>query len=197
MKAILKSTEYSSQLTNLLKVSYLKKNTFDLLTPEARQSISAGIIPDLLSACDEIYGTFSKKDCPYHAMQFIPALKNVILNDSDEIKIFLRNPVTKHILIQNELIKMVLIHWIPGEKSSIHGHPAGGCVFKVLKGELEEKRFNPDYKKKLLARSRYKKGAMAYIDDHMALHEVGNPFKESAISLHIYTPGIKSINSLQ
>lgn len=30
---------------------------------------------------------------------------------------------------------------------------------------------------------------MAYIDDEMAYHAVGNPFDEPAISLHAYTSG--------
>ena len=71
----------------------------------------------------------------------------------------------------------------------MHGHAQGGCVFKVLKGSVQEKRYTPDAEQKLLATSRFEEQAMAYIDDEMAYHAVGNPFDEPAISLHVYTPG--------
>ena len=73
----------------------------------------------------------------------------------------------------------------------IHGHPAGGCVFKVLQGTIEEKRYTSTINPELIAISKYQKGNMAYIDDQMAYHAVGNPFSTSAISLHVYTPGLK------
>jgi predicted metal-dependent enzyme (double-stranded beta helix superfamily) len=104
---------------------------------------------------------------------------------------FTNNKETNHVLIQNEWLKVVLIHWKPGKYSSIHGHPSGGCVFKVLQGTLEEKRYTTGEDPKLLATSKYEKNSIAYIDDHMAYHAVGNPSNASAISIHVYTPGIK------
>ena len=101
---------------------------------------------------------------------------------------FAENPETNHVLVSNEWIKIVLIHWKPGKYSEIHGHPEGGGVYKVLKGVLEEQRYSANHK--LLARCEYRKGAIGYIDDTLAYHAVGNVSDESAFSLHAYTRGI-------
>jgi cysteine dioxygenase len=88
----------------------------------------------------------------------------------------------------------LLIHWRPGDETPIHGHAEGGCVFKVLKGRVTESRYTSDARKKFLSKGTYNKGTIAYIDDRMAHHSVGNPFTESAVSIHAYTPGGVPIN---
>jgi predicted metal-dependent enzyme (double-stranded beta helix superfamily) len=93
--------------------------------------------------------------------------------------------VTNHVLIRNKFIKVVLIHWKPGTESSLHGHPGGGCVFKVLHGQLREKRYVPATEK-LMKVNKFQQGNTAYIDDKRAYHIVGNPFQSSAISIHAY-----------
>lgn len=146
-------------------------------------------VPELIHIVLELKGTFYKNRAPFKALQFVPVLKGFSLQDRDQKKRIAENPAHRHILIQNGLLKVVLIYWNPGDYSPIHGHPAGGCVFKVLSGKLEEKRYSPDTEQHLLAVSKYRTGSMGYIDDIMAYHAVGNPFKEPAISIHAYTPG--------
>jgi cysteine dioxygenase len=86
-------------------------------------------------------------------------------------------------------MKIVLIHWKPGEVTDIHGHPRDGCVFKVLHGRIEELRYSTERKKNLIAKSEYHTGSLAYIDDSLGYHSVINYSEESAISIHVYTPG--------
>jgi hypothetical protein len=160
-----------------------------LLTPEANAEITKGNIPDMSRVCLDLFDTFLKPDAPYAAFQFIPVLKALNSIGRAAANRFMKNPVTRHVLVDNALLKVVLIHWEPGVYSGIHGHPKGGCVFKVLKGSLEEKRYGTGKAHRLLAVSTFKSGSMAYIDDDMAYHAVGNPFGKPAISLHVYTPG--------
>lgn len=160
-----------------------------LLTDEAYAEIMQGTILDMEKVCHDLYDTFRHQNAPYSALQFIPVLKELNFNSPWMAKKFFDNPKTNHVLVQNNLLKVVLIHWAPGKQSSVHGHAQGGCVFKVLQGKLQEKRFSPDPAQELLAVSTFKKESMAYIDDNMAYHAVGNPFDEPAISLHVYTPG--------
>ncbi len=91
------------------------------------------------------------------------------------------------IVILHEFLKIVLIHWLPGKISSIHGHPKGGGIFKVISGSIEELRYTSDPIPKLLSASTFHKDAVGYIDDQLGYHAVGNPHMESAISLHVYT----------
>jgi hypothetical protein len=163
----------------------------NLLTDEATAEIASGGIPDLGQVCLDLYRTFLKPGASYSAVQFIPILKELRNIDPSEVRRFIKNPVTRHVLVNNALLKVVLIHWKPGIFTSVHGHARGGCVFKVLKGSLEEKRYSTDESQRLMAVSTLQSGSMAYIDDNMAYHAVGNPAGTSAISLHIYTPGGK------
>ena len=153
--------------------------------------MTLGLIPDLWDVCLDLFATFFTNEAPYSALQFVPVLKAFRLIDEAQITQFINNPETNHVLMQNDLLKVVLIHWKPGKISRIHGHPDGGCVFKVLKGQLEELRYTTESSPQLLSSSTYIAGSMAYIDDKMGYHAVGNPFNSPAISLHAYTPGIK------
>lgn len=172
--------------------AFRKLEPGELLTPKALYQLTNGEIPDLWDLFIELYDTFYTNTAPYSGMQFVPALKNLASLNSFEIQKFLNNAETNHVLIHNELFKVVLIHWKPGKYSDIHGHAEGGCVFKVLHGRIEEKRFTPDNTSQLLEVNPLQKDDMAYIDDQMAYHAVGNPFDSSAISLHVYTPGTKN-----
>ncbi len=162
-----------------------------LLTVDAQKEIAQGSIPDLRRVCAELFKTFYLPGSPYAATQFIPVLRKLEFLDQEVVQRFLQNPGKRHVLVENELMKVVLIHWKSGEISSIHGHPKGGCVFKILQGSLEELRYTADASPKLLSVSKYQEGSMAYIDDNMGHHAVGNPFDMPAISLHVYTPGKK------
>lgn len=160
-----------------------------LLTDKAAAEVTRGGIPDMTQVCLDLYGTFLKTGGAHSAAQFIPILKELQAFDSSELKLFVQNPETRHVLVQNALLKVVLIHWKPGTFSDVHGHPRGGCVFKVLNGSLEEKRYTTDESQQLISVSTLHRNGMAYIDDNMAYHAVGNPYDTSAISLHVYTPG--------
>ncbi len=160
-----------------------------VLTEAAAEEMAAGRIPDLEQICRELNDTFRQGTGEHSALKFIPILKKLTGFDEAATARLLENPKTSHVLVQNDQLKLVLIHWVPGKFSSIHGHAQGGCVFKVLKGRLQEKRYTPDEAQQLLAVSNFENQGMAYIDDEMAYHAVGNPFDESAISLHAYTPG--------
>ena len=165
-------------------------HAYDILTENAREEMAAGTIPDLSKVCYELYRTFFSKQATGNALQFVPVLKGFEGLDPESTKRFIMNPQTNHVLVQNELLKVVLIHWKPGKHSSIHGHAKGGCVFKVLRGNVIEKRYTPDPEQQLLSATTCGAGSIAYIDDEMAHHAVGNPFGMSCISLHAYTPGI-------
>ena len=167
----------------------LGRDYHSLLTREAKAEMRAGNIPNLEHICKALYDTFFQSITSASALQFVPVLQKLIDLDSVEVARFIQNPQTNHVLVKNQLLKVILIHWEPGKTSSIHGHAKGGCVFKVLHGKLEEKRYmdGADHTPQLVASSTFQNGSMAYIDDRMGYHSVGNPFDTPAISLHVYT----------
>jgi hypothetical protein len=157
-----------------------------LLTPNAFIQMANGQIPDLWDMCFALAKTFKKAGTVSSALQFIPVLQNIHALEQVEIRRFIKNPETRQVLISNDLFEVVLIHWKPGKVSEIHGHARGGCLFKLLHGKLDEIRYTPEESPKLLATTSYLNGSLAYIDDQIAYHQVGNPYGSSAISLHVY-----------
>lgn len=178
---------YSSKHSSLLNrtTSFSRQN---LLKPEANLQMLNGEIPDLWDVCRDLFNTFFINQAPYSAKQFTSVLQVVQTIDQEQVKIFLKNRETRHVLIDNDLLKVVLIHWKPGKVSSIHGHP-GGCMFKILQGKLEELRYSNDSLQRIIESNGYRAGDMAYIDNSLGYHSVGNIFGSPAISLHAYTPG--------
>jgi predicted metal-dependent enzyme (double-stranded beta helix superfamily) len=157
-----------------------------ILTPGVVFQMATGQIPDLWDVCMAMAGTFNEAHKVNSAMQFIPVMQNLQAPEQEQVKRFLKNPETRQVLISNDHLEVVLIHWKPGKVSEIHGHPRGGCLFKLLQGKLEEIRYTPEKSPKLLATTSYRSGSMAYIDDRIAYHQVGNPYGSPAISLHVY-----------
>ena len=185
------TTSPSQQVTKASPSPLNQLGYDELLTNKTLYHMAAGQIPDLWKVCMELYSTFLTNQAPFSAMQFVPILQQIKNLDTKQLNAFLNNDETNHVLIQNEWLKAVLIHWKPGKQSKIHGHPEGGCVFKVLHGKLVEDRYDSMENPKLIGSSTLEQGGMAYIDDMMAYHAVGNPFESSAVSLHVYTPGLK------
>lgn len=144
--------------------------------------------PNLESLCLELLHTFRTNKFPYNATQFMDVLNSFSLNNH-ELSQVLKHPEKKHILLHNELIKVILINWNTNDSTQIHGHPVGGCSIKIMHGKLIENRYSTDGSLTLLESCNYKAGDIAYIDDNIALHSVGNPFNQNALSLHVYTPG--------
>lgn len=170
-------------------VNYLGNTEFNkqgILTSRIAYQMATGQIPDLWDICHAFTTTHIDSEAAYPAFQFLPILQMMQDLDPDQVKRFIKNRETRHVLLSNDRFELVLIHWKPGKASDIHGHPEGGCLFKLLQGKLEELRYTPDSKRNLMSTSSLRKGDIAYIDDRIAYHQVGNPYGSSAISLHVY-----------
>ena len=161
--------------------------TPSLITPSAAFEFNLGRIPDLRSTCMELFNLYSMPGASQSAIHAIPVLRNIEKLSVNAIESLKANQKKSHILVDNDILKIVLIHWTPGKISSIHGHPKGGCMFKVLQGRLTELRYSNEKEPKLLSANAYAAGDMAYIDDDIGYHAVANPYSASAVSLHVYT----------
>ena len=147
-------------------------------------------IPELMGITKTLISKTLSKDFNFNATDFIKDLSQLSLNPMSMYWI-IENIEKNHILYENETIKINLIKWDQGKESSIHGHDEGGCVLKVLKGELVEERYIPNNLEQPVGYAYLKQGGMAYIDDHMGYHKVCNSGDSVAISIHVYTSGKK------
>ena len=181
-----RNTTVTFQDTVLKNINYQTYHPFFM--DQAFADMTLGQIPNF----EQLYHSYleieSEAGKLLPAIHFLPALRDFSLTNKD-IASLLNNPEPKHILVQNDQVKIILIRWQPGELSDIHGHAIGGGLIKVLHGEIKENRYTADSQQRLLSKSTYFTNHIAYIDDVMGLHSVENSQDSPALTLHIYTPG--------
>ena len=83
---------------------------------------------------------------------------------------------------------MYLLVWNPFCHTSIHSHPEGGCLMKILEGNIIEQRFKNAESfatiKKLMPND------ISYMHDSLGFHRIMNNNFKYAYSLHIYSPAL-------
>ena len=101
---------------------------------------------------------------------------------------------TRTKLVDADDWSLSLICWAPGAASPIHNHveltsgEAGGCMMRVLGGELHETR----YDRLLLPQPerRLEPGTASYIAGESGIHKIQNKGLSGAISLHLCAPKV-------
>eukprot|EP00968_Pinguiococcus_pyrenoidosus_P010989 scaffold876_cov243-Pinguiococcus_pyrenoidosus.AAC.48 len=90
----------------------------------------------------------------------------------------------------NETFVLLLLCWSPGQTSKIHDHPCEGCWMRVMEGRVDEKLYLKKSGKMVQTGfSRYSSGDVAFVDDCVGFHSIGNPSDTAgAMTLHLYSP---------
>lgn len=114
--------------------------------------------------------------------QVLPNIKEAIGKTT-----FREDHYSREIIHQVRDFDVVLIGWMPGQKSPIHNHPTNGCLVYPIQGQLFEERFcnelNP------ISQTTIGIGEYSYIDNGICVHRLGNASDSMpAISVHIYSP---------
>jgi len=103
-----------------------------------------------------------------------------------------KNYTRNLIATDGETFTLLLLCWNPGKESPIHDHPCDGCWMNVCEGSIEECRYsNEDGTDRLQCYSdkTYREGQLAFIEDSMGYHKVGNPSSTvPAVTMHLYSP---------
>ena len=93
------------------------------------------------------------------------------------------NNYNRKILFKNKILEIIIITWNTDQKSPIHGHPDGGCLLKVLKGNINEHFYS---KKNKLIKNKLNTNDISYIHNDYGKHLIVNNSDEIAVTLHIY-----------
>jgi hypothetical protein len=83
---------------------------------------------------------------------------------------------------------MYLIAWNPFCHTSVHNHPEGGCLMKILDGTVKEQRFMNAESFSIV--ESLNKGDISYIHDDIGLHRILNENNNTSYSLNIYSPNM-------
>jgi len=119
-------------------------------------------------------------------------------NQWQDYAIFDQYKYTRNLIHEgNGKFNLILVCWNKNQSSTIHDHSNSHCFMKMLDGSLSETLYNwPTEEEKSsnaamkpIRSTRLKKGSVAYINDSIGLHRVGNNSEEQpAVSLHVYSP---------
>ena len=187
------STYYPAEASHTYNRNHIR--SFKTSTPEtvkedinqeAFYQMAEGQLPDLREFCLTLAGIMGSAGAPESAEDLLPLLDTLPLINEKEIAALQKLSTNRFVLISGERFELVLNHWKPGRATDIHGHPSGGCIFKLLTGKVEEVRYTPAPSSKFLGFVSYKSGDLGNIDNATAYHQVGNPYGRSAVSIHIY-----------
>lgn len=88
----------------------------------------------------------------------------------------------------NDILEFVLICWEPGQFVPLHDHPKGGCLIRLLQGEMKQTVYELDVNPRLIGSNILTVNDIAYMEGNAKGHEMQNVSGKRAVSLHIYSP---------
>lgn len=91
--------------------------------------------------------------------------------------------------------ELLLLTWLPNQRTPIHDHGGSRCWMVVQSGSLCLKNFKPapqdDSPLVCVEGARdFHAGSADYIDDELGVHSITNRASEPAVSLHLYSPPV-------
>lgn len=99
------------------------------------------------------------------------------------------NKYTRNLVYKNDIFQIVIMCWPSKFESSIHNHNKSECLYKIIKGSLEEKIYSINNNKiKLINKIKLNEGHIGNINDNLGIHSVYNMSNKTCISLHLYIP---------
>ena len=84
------------------------------------------------------------------------------------------------LIYRNDDLELRLHCWRPGQSSSLHGHGASACAFKILRGTATETVLGD--------RDRVWAPGSTVVEDQPRLHQVMNAGSDPLLTLHAYSP---------
>jgi cysteine dioxygenase len=110
---------------------------------------------------------------------------------------FERNSYARMTLWRAPGCELILACWLPGQTSCIHDHGGSSGASVVLCGSLEETQYGCAGTRVIRRSSRCVHERDVLVEHPETIHRVANTSSAGAISLHLYTPPIRGMNSYQ
>jgi cysteine dioxygenase len=105
-------------------------------------------------------------------------------NDWKQYIFFDKQEYKKNLVYRDNNFEMFVVCWFPNQETKIHNHPEGGCLLKILEGNINEELYDKNFV--LQENNNLVMSDVRYIDDSIGIHKMKNN-KENTISLHIYS----------
>jgi cysteine dioxygenase len=98
----------------------------------------------------------------------------------------------RNLVHRTEHCEVLILTWLPGQKTPIHDHGGQRCWVSIHMGELTFKTYAPitdEAKLPPVIEAAHAQGAGSpvYLDDGIGVHSIANASKKPAVSMHLYT----------
>jgi cysteine dioxygenase len=117
-------------------------------------------------------------------IQYLPLMKKYEFSNFNSFIKTDNSNYCRNTIFRNDQFEILILSWLPGQKTSIHYHPNNGCLMKILKGQLHETKFTNN----AVIEEIYKQNDTSYIHNDIGKHIIYNNSKDLTVSLHIYSP---------
>ncbi len=110
---------------------------------------------------------------------------------------FKEGTYARHRVFTSEYIELLVLCWLPGQRTPIHDHDGSYGVVRVCEGVMWETMFAKDEARGLVYQtSREWMPGLITGADVPDIHQLGNPdvSGQNLITLHMYAPPLKSLN---
>jgi cysteine dioxygenase len=122
----------------------------------------------------------------------------VTVEDVCPYRFFKQGTYARHRVMRNEFVELLVLCWLPGQRTPIHDHNGSYGAVRVCEGVMWETSFALDEKSELYYRSAREWAAgevtSAAVPD---IHQIGNPecSGQRLITLHLYAPPLGVLNT--
>lgn len=105
-----------------------------------------------------------------------------------DLKSFHQNQYARHLVVRTPNVEIIVVCWLPGQGSPVHGHGPSDAVMVILEGEMSYTNYFPDGKK---VSGILRPGDIAHAPVGVK-HQIANASDQSLVTLHIYSPALQT-----
>lgn len=141
------------------------------------------------------------------ALRVAPALEDldrwlskVRVTDEDvrPYRFFKPGTYARHRVLRNEFIEMLVLCWLPGQRTPIHDHNGSYGAVRVCEGVMWETTFALNDARELYYRAAREWGKGDVTDANVPdIHQIGNPecSGQNLVTVHLYAPPLGVLNT--
>ncbi len=142
-----------------------------------------------------------------NALRAAPALEDldrwlgevqVTAEDVRPFRFFKKGTYARHRVLRNEFAELLVLCWLPGQRTPIHDHNGSYGAVRVCEGVMWETTFALSEKRELYYRSAREWAAGEVTSANVPdIHQIGNPecSGQHLVTLHLYAPPLGVLNT--
>jgi cysteine dioxygenase len=151
---------------------------------------------------ESLYGLFAE----LAAYESVPSVSELIdlvcrnpiaLDDIHSVVAFDAETYTRTRLFESAHCEVLLLAWLPGQRSKIHDHGGSGGAVRVVSGEVAETRFEINATGRADARESIRRGCGAVIEEQpFDVHQLANSStRDALVTLHVFAPPLRHMRT--